>query len=220
MTADDRRPIGSRDLTISKKVSTALVRAGVSANGISVFSMVAGTGAGLALAATGTGPEWHTALWLSGAALIFLRLLANMFDGMVALESGTSSPVGELYNEIPDRVSDSAVLIGAGYAAGGWVLMGFAAATAAMFTAYVRAVGKGAGARSDFSGPMAKQQRMFLVIVSALWCAFTPGSYQAVNLGSTEFGIPALALTIITVLSIFTALRRTARIARQLRSGA
>jgi phosphatidylglycerophosphate synthase len=39
-----------------------------------------------------------------------------MLDGMVALASCRDSKVGELYNEVPDRVSDAAVFIGVGYA--------------------------------------------------------------------------------------------------------
>jgi len=57
-------------------------------------------------------------LWLVAAGGAQLRLTGNMLDGMVALASGRASKVGELYNEIPDRVSDAAVFIGAGFA---WV---------------------------------------------------------------------------------------------------
>ena len=47
-----------------------------------------------------------------------LRLLANLLDGMVAIGRGIASPVGELFNEVPDRVSDTAVLLGLGVAGG------------------------------------------------------------------------------------------------------
>ena len=36
--------------------------------------------------------------------------------------------MGELYNEVPDRVSDAATLIGLGHAAEGWPVLGFLAA--------------------------------------------------------------------------------------------
>ena len=39
-----------------------------------------------------------------------LRLLCNLLDGMVAVEQGKQTPFGVLYNEMPDRVSDSALL--------------------------------------------------------------------------------------------------------------
>jgi phosphatidylglycerophosphate synthase len=74
-------------------------------------------------------------------------------------------------------VSDTAALLGLGIAAGSpaW---GLAAALAAMATAYIRALGKSAGAPSDFRGPMAKQQRMALVTLLAPWCALTPLGWQ------------------------------------------
>ncbi len=75
--------------------------------------MIAGIAAGICLAATAYTPSLTTrAAWLLAACLIQLRLLANMFDGMVAIEQGRQSPLGELYNEIPDRVSDAFILIG------------------------------------------------------------------------------------------------------------
>ena len=40
-------------------------------------------------------------------------LLANLLDGLVAVEGGRRSPTGELFNEVPDRVSDVLVLAGA-----------------------------------------------------------------------------------------------------------
>ena len=50
---------------------------------------------------------------------IQLRLIANLLDGLVAVEGGKRTPTGELYNEAPDRIADTAVLVGAGYAVGG-----------------------------------------------------------------------------------------------------
>ncbi|HZL89799.1 MAG TPA: CDP-alcohol phosphatidyltransferase family protein, partial [Pirellulaceae bacterium] len=143
----------------------------------------------------------------------------NLYDGMVAIATGRASPVGELYNDVPDRISDSAFFIGAGYAAGGHVVLGYAAALAAMFTAYVRAVGKAGGAKQEFCGPMAKQHRMALLTVVAVYCALAPKSWQPTWGTSPDitFGIPAIALAVITLGSIVTAVRRLLRIARQLR---
>ena len=43
-------------------------------------------------------------LFLVAAVCVQLRLLANLLDGMVAVGSGQASRIGELYNEVPDRV--------------------------------------------------------------------------------------------------------------------
>src|SRR5438132_145918 len=81
---------------------------------------------GVALAATSfTAGIPQRTLWVIAAALVQFRLACNMLDGMVAVESGVASPVGELYNEIPDRISDAAALIGLGYAAGGSATLGY-----------------------------------------------------------------------------------------------
>ena len=81
-----------------------------------------------------------------------------------------------------------------------------------MATAYVRAVGKGAGAASDFSGPMAKPHRMALVTALAVWCALAPWGWGG---GSA---LPRLGLIVILVLSAVTAARRLRRIAADLRA--
>src|SRR5205809_7643373 len=93
--------------------------------------------AGIALGVTSVAD--YRILWLTAALGAQLRLTANMLDGMVALASGRASKVGELYNEIPDRVSDAAVFIGAGFAWGGNVALGYVATILAIFTAYIRA---------------------------------------------------------------------------------
>src|SRR4029453_1364924 len=96
-------------------------------------------------------------LWLIGAVGAQLRLTANMLDGMVAIASSRTSKTGELYNGAPDRISGAAVFIGAGFAWGGNVALGYIATILAIFTAYIRAAGKIAGAPNEFCGPMAKQ---------------------------------------------------------------
>ena len=52
--SEDRRPIATRELAISKRVASRLVAQGWSANGISIAGMVAGMVAGIALFLTGS----------------------------------------------------------------------------------------------------------------------------------------------------------------------
>lgn len=207
----DRRPIAARSWRASQLAADWLVRRGVTANGVSVAGMVAGLAAGAAFVATAhlDGVPQRLA-WLAAGTLVVIRLLANMLDGMVAIGSGTSSAVGELYNEVPDRVSDSAALVGLGYAAGGEPILGFVAALAAVFTAYIRALGKGAGAGQEFVGPFAKQQRMACVIGCAAYCAISPAAWLPAAL-------PAVVLAVVAIGSLFTALRRLRRIGLRLR---
>jgi phosphatidylglycerophosphate synthase len=217
-TPADRRPIATREKKGSKAMAAWLVRRGVSANAISVFGMLCGIASGFTLAATTwSDPMVARVLWLASACLVQLRLSANMLDGMVAVGSGTASSVGELYNEVPDRVSDTFTLAGLGYAAGGFPLFGWIAALLAMFTAYVRAIGKVAGAPQEFCGPMAKPHRMFLATVTSLYCAFAPLSWQPHwELAWFRGGVGALVLAVIAIGALITALRRLSRVARNL----
>ena len=147
----DRRPLATREYGFFKRIASWIAARNVSANAISVLGMFAGIAGGAALWATSLDSPYVRLAWIGGAVLVQLRLLANMFDGMVAIEQGKASSVGELYNEVPDRISDTAILIGLGYAVGGYVAMGYAAALAAMFTAYIRAMGKAGGAEPPVS---------------------------------------------------------------------
>ncbi len=206
--AGDRRPIAARGLRPVVTAADWLVRRGASPNGISVAGAIAACLAGVAFALTRQVPGAARPLWLLGAALVQARLMANLLDGMVAIGRGVASATGELFNEVPDRVSDTAVLVGLGWAAG-QLALGFAAALAAMATAYVRAIGKGLGQPSDFSGPMAKQQRMALVTALAVACTVLPGTWVA--------AWPRIALWVVTLGALLTAGRRLAHIARALR---
>lgn len=208
-TAPDRRPIAARNLQPVVAVAGWLVARRASPDAISLVGMAAAVLAGLAFALTREAPGAGRALWIAGAVLVQVRLMANLLDGMVAIGRGVASPLGELFNEVPDRVSDTAVLVGVGWAAGS-VALGLAAALAAMATAYIRAVGKGVGLPSDFSGPMAKQQRMALVTALAVACAVLPAAWTA--------GWPAGALWITTGLALATAVRRLAGQVRALRA--
>lgn len=212
----DRRPIAMRDLAISKRVASRLADRGWSPNAISVAGMFAGIAAGLAFWSTSLLGEWWRPAFLAGAVLTQLRLLANMLDGMVAVDTGKESPVGELYNEVPDRVSDVAILVGLGYAVQGSPALGWIAALAAVLTAYVRAQVAVAGAPQDFCGPLAKPQRMFLVTITSLYCSVMPAEMSP-TLASGP-GLPALCLLVIAVGGLVTALRRLSRGARFLRS--
>src|SRR4051794_25238061 len=132
----DRRPIASRGQKIWQRVAAILAGKNVSPNLISILGMLVGIAAGIALYATSLADGWQQRiLWLAGAIGIQLRLLANMLDGMVAIALQRASPLGELYNELPDRLSDIAIIVGAGYAAGGSLTLGYLAACIAVITA-------------------------------------------------------------------------------------
>lgn len=211
----DRRPIATRNREWAKTATAWLATRNISPNAISVAGMCACIVAGIALAVTSISD--YRILWLIAAAGAQLRLTANMLDGMVALASGRASRVGELYNEIPDRVSDAAVFIGAGSAWGGNVTLGYVATILAVFTAYIRAAGKIAGAPNEFCGPMAKQHRMLVITIICICCAIVPRTSQILHLDNFEVGVMSLGLALIILGCAVTIARRLSRIAQALR---
>lgn len=215
---EDRRPLKSRSVRVFQQIAFALNRANVSPNMISVTSMVFALGTFAALFATRYADDWALRLlWIAGAIGIQLRLLANMLDGMVAVDSGKTSPGGAIYNEVPDRVADPLILVGAGFAVASDVHLGYVAAIMAMLVAYIRAVGAHAGAGQQFCGPMAKPQRMFLLTIACLYNAMSPVAWQPVH-GESGWGVMAVVLAIVIVGGAMTATRRLHRIGTALRA--
>src|SRR5690242_4878056 len=146
----DRRPIAVRSSGWAQRFASVLARSAITPNQLSCLSIVFALGGATALVAM------PTAVGLLLCALcILLRLLCNMFDGMVAVEGSKGTATGALFNEIPDRIADSLFLIALGYAIA-WPWLGWLCALMAALTAYIRALGGSLGQAQNFRGPMAK----------------------------------------------------------------
>ena len=210
-----RRPLTTRDTKWAAATARWLASLGLRPNQISVLSLVFGALAGAALVgAAMVGLSWQIALFVAAAALIQLRLLCNLFDGMVAVEGGFKTRSGEIYNELPDRVADVVILTGAGYAvpASEWLhSLGWLAAVLAVTTAYVRALGASAGTAQYFVGPMAKPHRMALMTFASLGTAILLILGKPANLIHPALGIVSLGCLV-------TIARRLNRILRELES--
>ncbi|MDO4434438.1 MAG: CDP-alcohol phosphatidyltransferase family protein [Alysiella sp.] len=142
------------------------------------------------------------------ALFIQLRLLCNLMDGMVAVEGGKKTAIGEIFNEFPDRIADSVLLIATGYACGaGW--LGWLAALLAALTAYIRVFGGSLGFAQSFIGPMAKQQRMAVLTLACVVATFETAFY---NSNTLMFYF----LFIITIGTAYTCYTRTRQIATQM----
>jgi phosphatidylglycerophosphate synthase len=164
---DSRRPLKSRSNLLVQNFVNVLLKTSVTPNQISVLSIVfALIGACVLLYA----PQFKW-LYLVTLLCVQLRLLCNLLDGMVAIEGKRGSPIGSLYNEIPDRIADSLFLVAWGYACN-FGTLGWAAALVAAVTAYIRVLGGSLGQKQDFSGPMAKQQRMAALSIGCFLAFF------------------------------------------------
>lgn len=165
----NRRPLATREKAWAKKLAGLIVQTGVTPNQISFLSILPAVVGAWLLMRCGANVLTPTVLILV-AVCIQLRLLCNMLDGMVAIEGGKKSPVGALYNEVPDRIADSLFIVALGYAVGlPW--LGWLGALLAAKTAYIRVLGGSLGLEQDFRGPMAKQHRMFVMTLSCLLAA-------------------------------------------------
>lgn len=226
----DRRPMPPREWEVMRCLTGVLIKLGLTANAISALSVVFACLGGAATMATVsiTGVSQRL-LWLVGALGIELRALCNLLDGMVAVQTKTASPVGELYNEVPDRFSDIAMLAGLGYAVGSSPTLGWAAAAVAVLVAYVRAQAAASGAGQDYCGPMAKPVRMQLVALTCLFYATLPnlasGPWDNTLIyvltgGSKDFELSRMVLWIVILGGVLTVVRRLWRASFRLRKGA
>jgi phosphatidylglycerophosphate synthase len=203
-----RRPLKSRNTRWAARCAQILIRLSVRPNHISILSIVfaALAGASFLLLNRFNGSA-KIALYLTAAVCIQLRLLCNLLDGMVAIEGGFRSSSGDVYNELPDRISDVLILVPIGYAlpnpAWGKELA-WSAALLAVLTAYVRALGGSLKMPQDFSGPMAKPQRMFVVTAGCLLACIYSGNAMII------------AMVIVAVGSFITVVRRTLHLIRWL----
>lgn len=202
--SENRRPLTTRSASWAKWLASVLVKSNISPNQISVLSILPAL-AGSWILASKPAPI----MLLLVVLCIQLRLLANMLDGMVAIEGGKQSKVGILYNEVPDRVADSLFIVALGYAiAMPW--LGWLGALLAAKTAYIRVLGGANGLAQSFSGPMAKQHRMF---VMSLGCLI--GAAELYFNGNLN--ILVITAYVIAIGSGITCITRALAIAKQLK---
>lgn len=171
MTGENRRPLTSRNSAWAARLASWAVAKGITPNQISQASMgFAALGFLLYWLSTNGGFLQFLALLLA-AATLQARLVCNLIDGMVAIEGGKGAKDGPFWNEAPDRVSDLLLFTGAGLAANQPAL-GLLAAALAIATAYIRELGRAEGFPPDFSGPLAKPQRMAVLTAGTVLAAF------------------------------------------------
>jgi len=195
--APPRRPLALRDHPLIVIAGDLLTLWDVAPNAISLASIgCSALAAGAILATLAVHRAASIPLLIAAALGIGLRGLCNILDGVVAIEGGKATPSGALFNELPDRISDSLVLIALGVAGGaalpgnGLLAGAVAGLTAALFalaTAYVRLLGASVLGTQSFAGAMAKQQRMLIVAAACLGGALVApaGLFPIVALAAT-----------------------------------
>lgn len=202
----ERRPIKARESGWARATALWLARRGVTPNGVSVASIGCAVVAALGFAGVRFCPSMIGQYACLAVIVVGVqaRLICNLLDGMIAVEAGVGGGrLGEIYNDLPDRIADPIILLSAMLAAderyGSTLAM--AATVGALLTAYVRVLGRSIGARAHFAGPMAKQHRMAVVTFACVGAA--------VALPFDKLSIVfSVALGVIAIGCLITAARR------------
>jgi phosphatidylglycerophosphate synthase len=162
-----RRPIADIFRATAQGATRFCVRAGIHPDVISYMSIVASALAALCFWQSRQSPV----LLLVAPLFCYARLWCNMLDGMVALASGRASWRGEIINDLPDRISDILIFVGA--AQSGWMhpLIGYWIIILALLAAYVGLLGQAVGSAREFSGVMSKPWRMVVLHLGA-WMTY------------------------------------------------
>ena len=172
----NRRPLKTRQTQWAKVLSRWLIERKVEPNHISILGIVFACMGGIIFISIPLQKSlfFKGIFYIVAALCIQLRLLCNMLDGMVAVEGNQKSHLGNLYNELPDRLEDTIILVSAGYSIADHTLayLGWMAALLAVLTAYIRAFGGSLGTKQYFCGPMAKPHRMAVMTVGCLLASF------------------------------------------------
>lgn len=204
--SESRRPVKARSVELFHRMAKFLVQLGFSPNQISGASALFAILGGISIyaASLATGPVEKTLFLIGGLVGIQLRLICNLIDGLMAVEGGKKTPMGEFFNDFPDRISDVALILFTGYALHLelQITLAWAASLLAVITAYIRVLGASMGAPHFFLGPMAKQHRM-----ATLNLGLAAGIVEVFTKGGFEYSL-SIALFVITLGSAITCLRR------------
>ncbi|HMJ06630.1 MAG TPA: CDP-alcohol phosphatidyltransferase family protein [Chthoniobacterales bacterium] len=158
-----RRPIADLFRKTAHTATALCVRWKIHPDTISYASVMFALAAAICFWQAGA----HRWLLLIAPGFCYLRLWCNMLDGMVALASGQASLRGEILNDLPDRVSDVVIFVGAAHSGLMNPFVGYWAAILAVLTAYIGLLGQAVGVRREFGGVMSKPWRMVALHVGA-----------------------------------------------------
>lgn len=165
MTIYDLKPAFQNML---RPVCSALARAGVTANQVTVAAVVLSFIVGGMLVHL-RHEDW--VLFLVPAAL-FVRMALNAIDGMLAREHGMQSALGGILNELGDVVSDVALYAPFATIAGISPHAVGAVVLLAVLSEMTGVVAVQIGASRRYDGPMGKSDRAFVFGLLALILGF------------------------------------------------
>jgi len=176
-----------------RPLSDALVRAGLSANEVTLGALLlsAAHGAWLALMPGSACPLLLLPLTL------FLRMAFNAVDGMMAKEHGQASPAGAVLNELSDVIADAALYLPFALIPGVNGALVVLVVVAGIIAEMAGALGPLIGAPRRYDGPLGKSDRAFAFGLLAVLI----GIGLTLGLWTTLYLAALLLLTALTVLN-------------------
>jgi len=145
-------------------VAAAMTRLGVSADAVTTAGLVFAGLAGLGVWLGREGSAWLLLVPLAA----FLRTAANAVDGMIATTTDTARPLGEVFNEVTDRLGDIAVFLPMALVVGVSAFLVAGVLAAMLVTSYLGVTVKAAGGSRIYAGVMGKPDRMFVAGTAAV----------------------------------------------------
>ena len=179
-----------------------LAAAGVTPDQVTLAAIPVALLGGACLLASPTVP----ALLLVVPLLAIVRIALNLIDGNMARRTGRIHPRGELYNELGDRLADTAFLAPVAFLPGASPEIVLLGVLAGVLASYVGITTRAAGGERIYRGILSKPGRMALLVVCCTW-AFVAGPDDSAPWAA--FGPLLLAGTSLTLLErIVVAVRR------------
>jgi CDP-diacylglycerol--glycerol-3-phosphate 3-phosphatidyltransferase len=139
--------------------------------------------------------DQSSSLLLAVPVLAALRLILNLLDGQVARGAGTASPMGEVWNELGDRVADVLMIGALAFVAAVGPLLAGAAAIAALLASYIGITSRAIGGPRQYGGIMSKPGRMIVLAIAAP-LAFATGSGWPLAAGAAVILVGALVTAV------------------------
>jgi CDP-diacylglycerol---glycerol-3-phosphate 3-phosphatidyltransferase len=193
-------------------VARACIALGIGKNAVTWTSLALGAGAGVAIASGHLGV---------GAVLAVLSFGCDALDGMVARETGTASPRGEVLDAAVDRYTELLFLGGAavyGRFDGLTVGLAFAATAGAFMVSYATAKAEALHVEAP-RGAMRRQERAVSLVLGAALTPLATAAGTRWGLAHWVFDLPLLsALGLVAAVGNASAARRLHAIADRVRT--
>ena len=164
----------------TNRLAARMAAIGLGAGGVWAVALVLALLAAACLLWSGAAPaKLRAVLLFLAVVLIQFRMTGSRTAGLLARDHGLGDARAAIWSEIPDRLADLMILVGAGYGAeragiDGAGALGWLAAVLALLGGHVRLLGVTLGFRSEALGPMGATVRMAVLSAACIVSMFEP----------------------------------------------